>query len=327
MEVDDMTNASLATAQVIRQFGGPDRFETTELEMPPLPGDGQVRVRVAAASVNPVDLTTRAGVNIPVADARFPMVIGWDVSGEVIARGSAVTTLAVGDRVAAMVFQPIDQNGTYRSIIDLDAESVARVPEGVDLKLAATVPLAGLTATQLIARSGVGAGDTVLINAPLGAVGRFATQIAANLGARVIAVADETKIDEARDLGARVVLGRGFAASDVHGIHPGGADVAIDLVGGAFAHTTFDSVRDGGTYLTSVPPYINDSGVFESSRRIDLAVLTVRVDRVQLAGLLEDVVGGRLTSPIEQEYPLNQAAAAHTRQAEGGLSGKLILVP
>src|SRR4051812_45412124 len=198
---------SSATAQVIRQFGGPEIFEPAQLEMPSAPADGQVRIRVAAASVNPVDLTTRAGINIPLAEARFPMVIGWDVSGEVIATGPAVTTLAVGDRVAAMVFQPIDQNGTYRSIIDLPAESIARVPDGVDLKLAATVPLAGLTAAQLIARSGLGAGDTVLINAPLGAVGRLTTQLAANLGADVIGIAGDARVEEARALGAHLILG------------------------------------------------------------------------------------------------------------------------
>jgi NADPH2:quinone reductase len=322
-----MTNSSVATAQVIRQFGGPAMFETLELEIPPVPAGGQVRIRVAAASVNPVDLTTRAGVNIPVADARFPMVIGWDVSGEVIATGSAVTRLTVGDRVAAMVFQPIDQNGTYRSIIDLGAETVVRVPDRLDLKLAATVPLAGLTATQLIARSGVGAGDTILINAPLGAVGRFATQLAANLGAKVIGVASETRAHEARDLGADVALDRGFGPGDVRNAHPGGVDVAIDLVGGKTAHATFDSVRDGGTYLTSVPPYVNDSGVFNTSRGIDLELLTVKVDRIQLAELLDGIAQGRLTASIERTFPLDQAEAAHTRQVEGGLSGKLVLVP
>jgi NADPH2:quinone reductase len=282
---------------------------------------------VAAASVNPVDLTTRAGINIPEAAARFPMVLGWDVSGEVIAVGPETTSLAIGDRVAAMTFQPLDQNGTYRSVIDLDAGVVVRVPDGLDLKLAATVPLAGLTAQQIIARSGIAAGDTVLINAPLGAVGRFATQLAVSLGARVIGIAETTREEDARNLGVSVVLRRGFTPEDVNSEAPDGADAGIDLVGGSVAHAIFESVRDGGTYVTSVPPYINPDGVFETARGIDLHVLTVRPDNAQLSELLQRIAGAEISTAIEQEYPLDLAAEAHARQSRGGLNGKLILVP
>jgi NADPH2:quinone reductase len=295
--------------------------------MPEVPTAGTVRVRVAAASVNPVDLTTRAGVNISEADARFPMVLGWDVSGTITQVGRGAESWAIGDRVAAMLFQPEDQRGTYRSIIDLDADEVSKVPDAVDLKAAATVPLAGLTARQLIERAGVERGDTILINAPLGAVGRFATQLAAARGARVIGIASKGRAHQAESLGVDIVLARGFSSEDVRQLVPAGVDIAIDLVGGSVAHATFGAVRDGGTYVTSVPPYVDASGVFESERGVDLELLTVHTDPRALSDLFERVGRGEISTIIEQEYPLAKAAEAHRRQSQGGLSGKIILVP
>jgi NADPH:quinone reductase-like Zn-dependent oxidoreductase len=85
--------------------------------------------QVAAVAVNPVDLTTRAGGSIPEKDARFPMVLGWDMAGTVLTTGAAVTGLQAGDRVAAMVFQPAGQHGTYARYVNLDATLLARVPD------------------------------------------------------------------------------------------------------------------------------------------------------------------------------------------------------
>lgn len=204
-----------STAQVIRSYGDETRFESAALPLPEEVGRHDVRIRVTAASVNPVDLSTRAGKNIPAEDARFPMVLGWDVAGTVAAIGTEVTGHAIGDRVAAMTFQPADQNGTYRSVLDLDADLVVPVPDTLDLITAATVPLVGLTATQTVARSGVEAGSTVLVNAPLGAVGRMVVQLVAARGAHVVALAAPDRAEEARTLGARTVLARGATAAEI----------------------------------------------------------------------------------------------------------------
>lgn len=314
-----------AQAQVIRSYGDEAQFEAATLAMPERPAARQVRLTVAAVSVNPVDLTTRAGKNIPPEAARFPMVLGWDVAGVVTAVGDAVMGVEVGDRVAAMTFQAADQNGTYRSVLDLDVDLVSPVPDGLDLRVAATVPLAGLTASEIVDRIGARQGATMLVNAPLGAVGRVVVQLAASRGVRVVGITDRS--EDAKALGAQVVLARGASADDVRASVPGDIDAAVDLVGGATARAAFDSVRQGGAYVTVVPPYIDSSGVFEPSRGIELEVVTVHPDQDRLTELLAQVHEGRVLSPIEQEFALSDVAAAHRRQAAGGLHGKLVLVP
>lgn len=181
---------SVATtrAQVIVSFGGADRLHPGELPLA-APGLGQVQIRVAATAVNPVDLTTRAGRNIPEEVARFPMIIGWDAAGTVEQLADGVEGWAVGDRVAAMTFQPLDQNGTYTQHLNLATDLLARVPDGLTLERAATIPLAGLTASQLVRLVDLAPGGTLLVNGPLGAVGRLVVQLAHREGITVVAAA------------------------------------------------------------------------------------------------------------------------------------------
>src|SRR5437868_7972530 len=116
---------STTRAAVINSYGGPEVLVAATVPLVAMT-DAQVLVDVAAATVNPVDLTTRQGVSIPEKDARFPMVLGWDVAGTVLVTGAAVTGFRVGDRVAGMVFQPIEQRGTYARYVTFDADLLAR---------------------------------------------------------------------------------------------------------------------------------------------------------------------------------------------------------
>jgi NADPH:quinone reductase-like Zn-dependent oxidoreductase len=124
------TPSALTTtrAAVINAYGGPEQLVPAGVPLSAL-AETQVLVDVAAVAVNPVDLTTRAGYNIPEKDARFPMVLGWDMAGTVLTTGAAVAGLQAGDRVAAMVFQPAGQHGTYARYVNLDATLLARVPD------------------------------------------------------------------------------------------------------------------------------------------------------------------------------------------------------
>lgn len=318
---------STARAQIIRSFGDASRFEAVELSLSTRPQAGAARVAVAAVSVNPVDLSTREGRNIPQSDARFPMVLGWDLAGVVTGIGDGVTAVAVGDRVAAMTFQPVDQNGTYRSVLDLDAHLLAPVPRALSLSTAATVPLVGLTASQIVDRTGASDGDVMLVNAPLGAVGRFVVQLAAARGVRVAGVVAPARAEEARTLGVTIVVPRGAGAPELLAALPGPVDVGVDLVGGAAARATIGTVRDGGVYVTAVPPYIDAGGPFDAVRGIDLHLQVVHPDRGRLAALLDLVAGGAISSPVDRELPLAEVATAHRLQAAGGLCGKLVMVP
>ena len=321
-----MLSALTTRTEVIDSFGGLDRFRSEELPLA-APGAGEVRVRVAAAAVNPVDLSTRAGMVIPTDAARFPMTVGWDAAGTIEGVGEDVEGWRVGDRVAAMTVQPADQNGTYAERINVAADLVARVPDGVSLEQAATIPLAALTATQMLGWADVPAGGTLLVDAPLGGVGRFVVQLARNAGIAVVAVTTPGDRDDALGLGAAEVVDRGDFAAAVREPHPEGVDAAVDIVGGATARASLASVRDGGAYITAVPPFLDETGPFTPERDIRFEVQNVRPDAPVLARLLEAVGDGRLTSGIERTYPLAEAAEAHRRQARGGLRGKLVLLP
>jgi NADPH2:quinone reductase len=326
MSTTDPTARTTTRAAVVGTFGGPGVLTVTEVPLAP-PTDSQVQLRVAAAAVNPVDLTTREGRNIPADSARFPMVLGWDVAGTVVAAGSAATDFHVGDQVAAMVFQPIDQRGTYAEFVNLDAALLARIPNGLGLPQAATVPLAGLTASQLLDEVRGDRNRTLLVTGALGAVGRGVVALAARAGLEVLGVARRDQEGDLLALGATLAVERGAFTDAVRERCPDGVDAAIDLVGGPTAHAAFDLVRNGGRYATSVPPYIDPAGRFETERDITLHVLTVHPDAGRLSELLALAGDGLLPTPVEHIYSLDHAAEAHRRQAAGGLTGRVVLVP
>ena len=320
------TTHTTTAAAVIDAFGAPELLHPADIPVPPVT-DSQVQLEVAAVAINPVDLSTRAGVNIPVADARFPMVLGWDVAGTVVATGPQVDAWRVGDRVAAMVFQPSDQQGTYARYLNLDASVLARVPDSLSLEQAATIPLAGLTAAQLLDAVKLETVKTLLINGPLGAVGRITVALAVRAGAEVIGVTRPNQAADLLKLGAAFTVDRGEFTSAVRQRYPNGVDAAIDLVGGRAARAAFDSIRDAGRYQTSVPPYIDATGQFDSKRQIPVDVLVVHADSQQLTTLLNLAADGALPTTVETTYPLDQAADAHRRQAAGQLTGRVLLTP
>ncbi|HKC26737.1 MAG TPA: NADP-dependent oxidoreductase [Jatrophihabitans sp.] len=313
-------------AAVINGYGGPEQLVLAEVPIPGLT-DTQVLLDVSAVAVNPVDLTTRAGVSIPEKDARFPMVLGWDVAGTVLAIGAAVTDLELGDRVAAMVFQPIDQRGTYAKYLTLDASLLAKVPDELTLQQAATVPLVSLTASQLLDEVTADGAKTLLVTGPLGAVGRHVVALAARAGLEVIGAAAAERADDLRTLGAALTVDRSNFTDAVRERYPDGVDAAIDLVGGSASHAAFGVVRDGGRYATAVPPYVDASGRFEPEREVTIHVLTVAPDTDRLTDLLALAAQGVLGTAVEHTYPLADAADAHRRQIAGGLRGRVVLIP
>lgn len=307
-----MSTATTTTAQVIDAFGEPELFHADERPLA-APGAGQVQVKVAAAGVNPVDLSTRLGKNITADAARFPMVLGWDAAGTIEEVGPGVERWQVGDRVAAMTFQPMDQNGTYTQYVNLAADLVAAVPDGLTLEQAATVPLVGLTGSQLVEWVDLPTGATLLVNGPVGAVGRTVVQLAQRKGIRITAVAKTEDREYAIELGAVEVVDRGDYTAAVRQLHPGGVDAAIDLVGGAAGHAALASVRDGGAYVSVVPPYVDPTGPFDTERGIRFEVLIVHADTTELTALLQAANRGELSTPIEHASPLAEAGEAHRR--------------
>lgn len=309
-------------AVVVRSFGGPEVLEIADVPMP-VAAEGQVRIGVEAATVNPVDLATRSGAlaEAGLLSARDVIGIGWDVAGTVEETGPGVTGFACGDRVIGLSDRLDVSLGTQAEHVVLDADAVTRAPAGVSLVEAATLPLNGLTAVQALDRLDLRQGQTLLVTGAAGGVGGFAVQLAAARGIWVVAVAGSDDEPLVRGLGATLFVSRTARLGEaVRALVPGGVHAALDAaITGAAA---LDAVRSGGSFAAVVsggaPPPLRGTRVFNH---------WIRADRDRLSDLVALVETGALTLRVADSMPLDHVAAAHRRLAEGGLRGRLVLTP
>jgi NADPH:quinone reductase-like Zn-dependent oxidoreductase len=317
-------------AVVVRTYGGPEALEIEELPLP-VPGPGQIRIRVRAAAVNPVDVFVRSGsaAGAGMLPDRAGVGIGWDVAGEVDAVGpalvaaasSAGAAFAVGDRVVGLSDRLDVPTAGYADYLVLDADSVAAAPRDVSFEAAATLPLNGLTAAQALAGLGLRAGRTLLVTGAAGAVGGYAVELAVAAGLRVVAVASERDRELVLGFGAELFVPReAELGAAVRALVPGGVDGVLDAATiGVRAH---DALRGGGSFASvtgpATPPALRGTRVH---------TVFVRADGRQLAELVALVEAGTLTLRVAETFPLEKAASAHHRFAEGAVRGRLVLVP
>ncbi|GAB7188736.1 NADP-dependent oxidoreductase [Kitasatospora sp. Ki12] len=310
-------------AVVVREFGGPEALELVEVALPE-PGRGQVRVRVAAAGVNPVDAVTRAGVlaGAGLMAPRAVTGIGWDVAGVVDAVGPGVTGFAPGQRVVGLRDRLDVDLGAYAEHIVLDAGALAPLPASVSFERAATLPLNGLTALQALDLLDLPAGSTVLVTGAAGAVGGFAVELAAQRGLRVAALAGEGDETLVRALGAQWFVPRTAddVAAAVRELVPGGVDGAVDAA--LLGVRALGAVRGRGAFV-AVAGGSEPVGL----RGIRVANVWITADGPALAGLAALAGEGRLTLRVADTLPLERAREAHERLAAGGLRGRLVLTP
>ena len=310
-------------AVLARGFGGVEVLAVAEVPVPAA-GPGQVRIRVEAATVNPVDLATRAGAltEAGLLPARDLVGLGWDVAGVVAAVGQGVSGFAAGDRVVGLSDRLDVMLGTHADQAVLDATAVARAPAGISAVAAATLPLNGLTAVQALDRLGLGEGQSLLVTGAAGAVGGFAVQLAAGRGLRVAAVAGQDDEELVRAMGAEWFVPRSAPrlGTAVRELVPGGTDGAVDAA--VLGAAALDAVRGGGSFAVLVaggaPAPLRGTNVFH---------VWIRADGARLADLVALAETGRLTLRVADTLPLEQAAAAHERVAKGGLRGRVVLVP
>ncbi|MFD5624170.1 NADP-dependent oxidoreductase, partial [Streptomyces yangpuensis] len=195
-------------AMAYETYGGTEVLSETRLPLPKL-GPGEVLVRVKCAAVNPVDWKIMAGGLDPLMDVVYPVVPGWDVAGTVEKVGIDVPEYAEGDEVMAYARKDYVHGGTFAEFVTVPVRALAHKPASLTWAEAAGLPLAGLTAYQLLTRLGTGKDDTVLIHGAAGGVGSFGVQIARSLGARVIGTASPRNHDRVRELGAERRAKRG----------------------------------------------------------------------------------------------------------------------
>ncbi|MEU1518700.1 NADP-dependent oxidoreductase [Streptomyces sp. NPDC005811] len=294
-------------AAVVRNFGGPEAVEVVEAEVPE-PGARQVRIKVAAAALNPVDAGVRAGF---FGGAGKQIGFGWDVAGTVDATGVA-TAWSVGDRVVALDPGMVRPAGTHAEYVVVGTDAVAKAPGTVDAVHAATLPLNGLTAVQALDLLELTEGQSLLVTGAAGAVGGFAVQLAARRGIAVTALARPDDEEFVRSLGAAHFTSGTVGAGGVDGV----LDAAV------LGEPALEWVRDGGVYV-GVRPGAHPAPV----RGVRTTAVAVTADGARLSELAALVDQGALTLRVAETYPLEEAAKAHARLAEGGVRGRLVLVP
>ena len=305
-------------AALLHEYGTPDVVRVGEVDEP-LVGPDFVLIEVAAAGVNPVDWKVVAGYLQGGMPHHLPMVPGWDVAGTVLAVGPAVREVAVGDRVAAYDREDHVQLGTFAERTAVPIRAVARVPDGVDLVQAAALPLAGLTAEQVLDAAGVRAGDTVLVHAAAGGVGSFATQLALHRGARVVGTASERNADVLRSWGATPVTYGDGLVERVREVAPDGVDAVIDLVGADALTATPHLLADGGRLASVIDA--------DTVKQLGGSYVFVRPNADMLGRLLTLVADGSLRVDIAETFPFERAGDALARSAEGHVRGKIVVIP
>ncbi|GJF32927.1 oxidoreductase [Kitasatospora sp. NE20-6] len=302
---------------VIREYGGPEVVEHTEVPDPRV-GPDSVLVRVRAVGVNPVDRKIREGLLDGILDVRFPLIMGWDVAGVVQAVGGGVTEFRPGDEVIGYVRKDTVEHGTYAELVAAPVRTLARKPAALDWAQAGGLPLAGLTAYQALVRTlRIGPGQTVLVHAAAGGVGSLAVQIATAHGARVIGTASERNHAYLRGLGAEPVAHGDGLVDRVRALAPDGVDAVLDLVGGDALDASAQLVRDPAAVASAADYGVAARGGHYVWARPDTTDLT------ELARLADE---GRLRVPVASTFPLAQAASAQALNAEGRTRGKIVLL-
>ncbi len=300
-------------AIVLSEYGGPNQLVFREHPTPE-PGAGQIKVRVAGASINPVDWKLRSGALKSHMPLELPAVLGRDAAGKVVKVGAGVTQFEVGDSVLGLV------NGAYAEFVVAATEAWAKLPVGLDEIGAGALPLVLLTGDQLADAtlgSASAAGQTVLVTGALGGVGRTAAWVAKQRGAKVLAGVRAKQVAQAEELGLDGVVALDDDAALAQ-LAP--VDRIADTVGGDTIARLLSKLKTGGTIGSVVG---EPAGAKEHGFTVN--AFMAHPDSARLAQLAEAVAAGKLRIPIGRRFPLAEAAAAQALAEKGGV-GKVLLV-
>src|SRR3954466_13861845 len=305
-----------------QEFGAPDVLRYEEVEQP-VPGAGEVRLRVAATSFNPVDAGIRGGYLQGPFPVTLPHTPGIDVAGTLDALGDGVQGVAVGDAVVAFLSMTAD--GAAAEYVITPADVLAPAPTGIPLADTAAFPMVGLTAWQaLFDDAELEAGQRVLINGAGGAVGGYAVQLAKRAGAHVIATASPRSSEQVRTAGADEVIDH--TSTDVAAAVSQPVDVLLNL-----APITAEElvalvalVRSGGVVVNTVPTIPTPT---DDERGVRAIGVFVRSDADQLSRLARMVDDGKVRVDVTEGGPLAELPAIHAKAATGTLHGRVIVRP
>jgi NADPH:quinone reductase-like Zn-dependent oxidoreductase len=296
------------------------------LDLPdPDPQEGQLRLRVAAAGVNPFDVSVVQGFVKDAMEHRFPLVPGMDASGTVDAVGEGVEGYAVGDEVFGAVGKPFLGEGTFAEFVAVSAGTVTRMPSSLDHSVAAAIPTAGVTALNMADALQLSDGQTVVAVGATGGVGSYFVQLAARRGARVVAVCSGGNAEYARSLGAIDVIDYsvGDVADEVRSRYPDGIDAVADMYGDAEQLSKLtEQVRSGGHVASIVGAADVDA---LGARGVEATNVQGRVTTASLDTLVGMIEAGELVAPEIRTYPLTDVGEALAALGTSHVRGKLVV--
>lgn len=328
-------------AMQLAAFGGPEQLKLVELNRPEPKAD-EVLIKAHAIAINPVDCKTRQGYQQAIIPLRPPCVLGMDVSGSVVAVGSAVKRFKVGDEVISSPSHK--RQGCYAELVAIPEAEVAYKPKNLTHEEAASLPLVGLTAWDSLVRVAPGglAGQRVLIQAGAGGVGSIAVQLARHLGATVYATASGRNIALLEELGAHHPID--YTSQSWQEV-AAGCDLIVDSLGGQALEDALKVVRPGGivvSLMSGLPeaakrhgPYLGFGAVLTRmvrlivgarlSRQVRLKPVARQPDGLALQELVKLVEAGQIKPLVERVFPFEELPQAHELLEQGRTRGKLVL--
>lgn len=307
-------------AVLFRRFGGTEVLEWSDTE-DPQPGPGEIRVRVRTSSINPFEPEIREGDFKILTGRRFPMIAGHDLAGEVEALGEGVSRFRLGDRVFAM--REAFSGGAHAELAIVPETAAALVPEGVSTEAAGVVPLAALTAWQVLHDlAGVAPGHRVLINGASGGVGTFAVQFARVAGAEVTGVCSQANAGLVRRLGASEVID--YKTQDP--TETTGFDLVFDVASKLPFGASRRMLRRGGVWVCT-----GFSGAYVAARLLaplrgrKVRLVTVKPNGQHLGRIGGLMSEGKVEVVVERTFPITEIAAAQAESASGRVRGKIAI--
>ncbi|MCL9774217.1 zinc-dependent alcohol dehydrogenase family protein [Vibrio methylphosphonaticus] len=324
-------------ATVIRTFGVTDVFESAELAKPEVKA-GHVLVKVAASSVNTIDMMIREmGEALPFHPP-LPGVLGMDFAGTIDAVGAGVTEYAVGDEVYGCAGGLGELQGSLAEYMVADIDLIAHKPTNLSMREAAALPLVGITAYEGLARAGITAGQKVLVHGGAGGVGHVALQLARHFGTEVYATgAAGEQTDLITALGATAIDFKSESVADYVEKYTSGAgfDVILDSVGGANLNNSIEAAKLNGQIATTLAMHEQDL-TMAHMKGLSLHVVFMLLPMIYNVGRAEHgkilkalakiVEAGALKPVLDVEaFSLEEAGKAHDRLASGQAMGKVVV--
>jgi NADPH:quinone reductase-like Zn-dependent oxidoreductase len=299
------------------EYGGIDVLKVDEAPTP-VPGTGQVLVRVKAAGINPGEAKIREGFLHSRWPATFPSGEGTDLAGIIERLGDGVTGFAVGDEVIGYV----DNRSSQAEYVVVDAANLAVKPAAVPWEVAGAIPVVGFTAWAAVRAVGAGNGDTVVVSGAAGGVGSIAVQLARRTGAAVVGLAGEGNHDWLRGHGVIPVTYGDGVAERIRAAAPSAPNAFIDTYGEGYVELALDELGIPAARVDTIVRFdaVEKYGVKAEGNGAGASAGVL----AELAGL---IAAGELEIPIAGTYPLAQVRDAYTELAKGHIRGKIVLVP